>query len=141
MQPMQLLDVAAARITCAAHHSHLALTPPPPPHPPLQVLIVLHFLQNPMPIPPQQAAVWQLKPKQVPEVEALKARVLGCLAATPGDGDALAASVRAALAHEGFWTLWKAGPSAAQAGGVYSGKPDTAAERWVAWQAGRGPRA
>ncbi len=90
---------------------------------------MLHFLQNPMPIPPQQAAVWQLKPKQVPEVEALKACWAAWPPPAPGDGEALAASVRAALAHEGFWTLWKAGPSAAQAGGVYSGKPDTAAER------------
>ena len=48
---------------------------------------------------------------QVPEVEALKGRVMRALAAVPGDGASLSSVVTAVLAPEGFWTTWKAGGS------------------------------
>jgi hypothetical protein len=44
-------------------------------------------------------------------VEALKGRVMRALAAVPGDGASLSSVVTAVLAHEGFWTTWKAGGS------------------------------
>jgi hypothetical protein len=57
---------------------------------------------------------------QVPEVEALKGRVMRALAAVPGDGDSLSSCVAAVLAHEAFWMRWKAGGS----GGGSAGNAD-----------------
>lgn len=70
----------------------------------VQLLVALQAVRSPV-----RAADPPLRAKQQPEAAALEADAYKALAATPDDGPAFAAAVRAVLAREEGWAQWKRG--------------------------------